>query len=340
VYFWFLIKKYVKNFFLTFFGLSFLYVIVDFMFNFKDLPDSSNLQIMYVFYTFLYASFLLFPLSLVFALLVTISSMIKFNEFVSFYSLGFKPRKLLFPFLAFAMLVTVFMFALQSTKLAYSHQYAKSIRENLKYKTYDLFLKYKNNIIYIKEINPLTKTAWGIKIFKMNDLNLILTLSARKAVYKNKAWHAKNVEITFLNNNVWKKVKLPEKVLLKNFTPKILSNLKSLDSISFYDAYIAIKYFKDINLNMILSIVFFKIFTPLTMIALMMLIFYLTPIHSRISNVSIFMIKSATAAIVLWGIELLLFKFAKQNVVPYWSMTLPFIAVLIADIIIIRRNND
>ena len=127
---------------------------------------------------------MLYPLAIVFSFLMTLSSMIKFNELVSFYSLGFIPKKLIKPFLFFAVLITLFMYALQFSKLSYANQYAKAIKDNFNYKTYDLFLKYKNNIVYIKVINPFSKMAWGVKVFNYKNNELKKVISAKKAVYK------------------------------------------------------------------------------------------------------------------------------------------------------------
>jgi len=339
VYFKYLLVKYFKNFLIVFLSLSLLYVVVDFMFNYSKLPSSSNLQVLYAFYVFVYASYMLFPLAIIFGFLLTLSSMIKFNEFVSFYSLGFKPKKLIRPFLFLAIVFTFVMYLTQCTKLAYANQYAKSIKDNFNYKTYNLFLKHKNNIVYIKVINPFSKTAWGIRVFEINENKIKKVIYARKAVFIDNAWHTKNAQILTLKKEIWQKENKPL-VFLKNFAPKILTNLKTLDNISFYDAYITIRYFKDIDLNMILSILAFKIFTPLLMIAFMVYLFFISPIHVRISNVSLFMIKSVTFSMMLWAIELMLFKFSKQGILPFWTLAIPFVMVLIIDFFVIRRSND
>jgi lipopolysaccharide export system permease protein len=280
--------------------------------------------------------FMLYPLAIVFSFLMTLSSMIKFNELVSFYSLGFIPKKLIKPFLFFAVLITLFMYALQFSKLSYANQYAKAIKDNFNYKTYDLFLKYKNNIVYIKVINPFSKMAWGVKVFNYKNNELKKVISAKKAVYKNNSWHAKNAEILILNDDKWVKKK-KELVFLKNFTPKILTNLKTLDNISFYDAYILIRYFKDIDLNMILSILFFKIFTPLAMILIMIYLFFTAPIHVRVSNVSMFIVKAVMLSVLIWAVELMMFKFSKQGIIPFWSIA---IVPLIILFFVLRRDND
>ena len=338
MYFFYILKKFVKNFLIIFISVSFLYSVVDVMFSISKMPSSSNLFILYLFYMFIYASLTLYPLAIIFSFLLTLNQMIKFNELVSFYSLGFKPKNILKPFMISSLILVLAMFILQSTKAAYSGEYAEAIKDAKKLSNKNMFLKYKNKIIYIKNLNPILKTAYGMKVFilKNNDVKKIYSL--KKAQFLDNKWYCKNADITTLYKNRWQKKK-KELYFLENFKPKIISNLQKLKDISFYDAYLTVKYFKNIDKNTILSIVFFKIFTPLAILALMVLLFIKAPIHMRISNVPLFMLKSLSFSILVWGGMLLLFKFAKQGVLAYWSLSLPFIFLVILDFIILRRNN-
>ncbi len=338
MYFIYISKKFLKNFLIVFVSFIILYTIIDIMFNVSDLPSSSNLFILYLFYVALYSMFLLYPLSIVFAFLLTLQGLIKFNEFVSFYSLGFSPKKLLKPFLYFSFFLIFIMFLLQSGKLAYSREYAIAIKNANKLTTQNLFLKYNNKIIYIQELNPILKTANNINVFYIKNNKIIKKLTSKKAFFKNDVWFSQNAEITFITDNKWL-TKHKRLFFLKNFKPKILSNLQKLRNISFYDAYLTIRYFKNINLNKILSIVFFKIFTPLSILLLMIYIFFSAPIHIRISNIAFFMLKSISFSVLLWGFMLILYKFAKQGTLPFWSLSVPFLFLIILDIYSLRRNS-
>ncbi len=339
MYFFYLLKKYLKNFFIVFIGVSFLYTIVSMLFSISKLPSSSNLVVLYLFYLFIYSALLLYPLSIIFSFLITLNQMIKFNELVSFYALGFSPKKIFKPFFISAFLITLFMLFLQSTKLAYSNEYAQAIKDLRKLTTKNIFLKYQNKIVYIKQLNPVLKVANYISVFDMKDNTLNKVIFAKKAVFKKDVWVSKKATIIFINKKRWQK-EVTNLVFLKNFKPKILSNLQKLRDISLYDAYLIVKYFKDIDLNTILSMVFFKIFTPLSILALMFYIFITAPIHIRLSNITVFMIKSISLSILVWGGELILYKFAKQGVIPFWSLSLIFIILLIIDIYAIRRVNE
>jgi len=339
MYFFYLLKQYFKNFLIIFFSISLLYTIVNMLFSISKLPTSSNLIILYIFYLFIYASLLLYPLAIIFSFLLTLNQMIKFNELVSFYSLGFSPKKVFRPFFILGGIIILFMFLLQSTKLAYSNEYAQAIKDAKKLNTKNLFLKYQNKIIYIGKLNPIFKTAKNVNVIEFKNNRICRVIFAPLAKFKNDVWITDYANIIILKNNQWveKRKKL---IFLKNFKPKILSNLQKLREISLYDAYLTIKYFKNIDLNTIFSIVFFKIFTPLSILALMFYIFFIAPIHIRISNITLFMLKSISLSVLVWGGMLILYKFTKQGVLPFWSLSIIFILLLILDIYVARRKNE
>jgi len=339
MYFFYILKKYLKNFLLIFFAVSFLYAIVNMLFSISKLPNSSNLIVLYFSYVFIYASLLLYPLAIIFAFLLTLNQMIKFNELVSFFSLGFTPKKIFTPFLAVTAGITLLMFLFQSTKLVYTGEYAQAFKNLNKLNTENIFLKYENKIIYIEKLNPILKKAKNISVIELKNNEVKKVIFSKEAFFKNGFWISKKANLIYLSNKKWIK-KTKSLIFLKSFKPKILSNLQKLRDISFYDAYLTVKYFKDINLNTIFSIVFFKIFTPLSILALMFFIFITSPIHVRISNITLFMLKSISLSVLVWGGMLILYKFAKQGVLPFWSLSIIFIVLVIFDIYITRRRNE
>ena len=338
MFFSFIVKKYVKNLLLILFSLSLFYIIIDAIGNFSKLPSAINLQVLYFYYNFLYSTDIFYPLSLVFAFLLTLLEMVKFNELISLYSVGFSIKKILKPFLIISFFVFFIFIIFGISKYAYSKEYAKAILNKQKYTTANLFLKYQNNIIYIEKINPLLQEAYNMEIFVIRNNNLVKAIFAKKAIFKDDKWFCKNAKIIyFYKDKIIKEQK--DISFLKNFKPKILSNLKKLNSISFYDAFIAIKVFKDVNINNILAILFFKIFTPLSLIGLIVIFLIYVPIHPKVSNLSFFMIKSVFITILVWGIEILMYKFVKQGVMSPYSLILPTLLVYGYILYLIRRKN-
>jgi len=338
LFFTFIAKKYIKNFLLILFSLSLFYIIIDAINNFSKLPNAINLQVLYFYYNFLNSIDIFYSLSLVFAFLLTLLEMIKFNELISFYSFGFSIKKILKPFLITSFFVFFIFIIFDTSKYAYSKEYAKAILNKQKYTTTNLFLKHKNSIVYIGKINPLLKEAYNMEIFVIKNNHLIKAIFAKRASFKNNKWFCENATIFYFYKD---KILKEQKSLsfLKNFKPKIVSNLKKLNSISFYDAFIAIKVFKDVNINNILAILFFKIFTPLSLIGLIVIFLIYAPIHIRVSNLSFFMIKSVFITIFMWGVEILIYKFAKQGVMHPYFLMLPAIIVYLYIIYLIRRKD-
>lgn len=324
MYFKVIVEKYVKNFLIILFALSFFFVLLDLVSKFSKLPSSSNLQVLYVYYVFLYGIDLFYPLSLVFAFLLTYYNMVKFNELVSFYSLGFEKKDLLKPFISVGVGVFVIFLLFDSGKLAYTKEYADSILHNNKYTTENLFIKNGNKVIYIKKIEPIVNTAKDLRVFFLKGKNIYKIVYASSAKFKNNKWYAKDAKIV-----IYKPEEILEKQsdieFLKNFKPKIVANLKTLNSISYLDALTAIRVFKDVRIQKLYSIILFKLLTPLIMIFLIAVTFLKGPIHLRISNVSLYMIKSVFFALFVWGGEFIIFRFAKQGVLPYYVLFLPFI---------------
>jgi lipopolysaccharide export system permease protein len=227
------------------------------------------------------------------------------------------------PFLALALGIFAVFMVLDSGKFAYVREYADFILNNNKYTSTNLFIKYNDKIVYIKKIKPILKQADDIKVFYLKGRKVTKIVSAEEAVFKNDIWYAEKAKITYLNDK--RIVSSVDNVyFLKDFKPKIISNLKNLNSISFYDAFIAIKLFKDINSYSLLSIVLYKVFTSLSLISLLIVLMFKTPVHQRVSNVSLFLVKSVFLTILIWGTELMIYKFAKQGVLSPYVLVIPF----------------
>ena len=338
MFFSFIVKKYIKNFLLILFSLSLFYIVIDAISNFAKLPSAINLQVLYFYYTFLYSIDMFYPLSLIFAFLLTLLEMIKFNELISFYSFGFSLIKILKPFLITVFFIFFMFMIFDTSKYAYSNEYAKAILNKQKYTTTNLFLKYKNSIVYIEKINPLLQEAYNMEIFIIKNNSLVKAIFAKRATFKKNKWFCEDAKIiSFYKDKIVKEQK--DISFLKDFKPKIVSNLKKLNSISFYDAFIAIQVFRDVNINNILAILFFKIFTPLSLIGLIVIFLIYAPIHIRVSNLSFFMIKSVFITILVWGVGILIYKFVKQGVILPYLLMVPTVLIYTYILYLIRRKD-
>jgi lipopolysaccharide export LptBFGC system permease protein LptF len=63
------------------------------MVNRGKLPDSINIQILYISYKLVSSAILIYPLALLFGMISTIVLLIKQNELIAYFSLGYSPKK-------------------------------------------------------------------------------------------------------------------------------------------------------------------------------------------------------------------------------------------------------
>ncbi len=295
------------------------FVFIDFVFQREHLPSSANLQFLYMFYKGIVALNLFYPLSLVFALLATILSLIRTNEFIAFFSVGYSLKKLLFPFVTFAILITSIFISLQFTKVAYAGDYAKSIKTN----NYSLlvnrklFFKYKNYVVYINKLNRFTKVATGMKIFAIRNGRLDFVYNIKKAKFENNYWNTSDA--TFIKKgNKEVIIKKSQKIsVLKGFKPKILDNLEKVSLISLSDAIESVKLLSSQHLDTskIRVFIYNSTIMPIAFVLLVAIFFLKTPIHSRISNTFVYIMLVLFSSMLLWGLFLIVRKMAYNGIV-------------------------
>ena len=74
---------------------SSFFVGIDIVQVFHKLPNSANLQLLYMIYNTFFTLTMTLPLSLVFAWIVMLTSLFKNNELISFYALNISPKDIL-----------------------------------------------------------------------------------------------------------------------------------------------------------------------------------------------------------------------------------------------------
>jgi len=327
LYFRYLLKLYLKNVATILLGLSLFYIVVDFATHFSKLPDSINLQILYLYYSFLYGVDFLYPLALLFGFLLTLNALISRNELVAFFGAGFRRRDLLKPILGVGVVTILLGWAMDSSPLAYSLQNAEAILEGKPTSNRKLFLKWEDKVISIEKIEPFLGEATGVKIFYLSPTyGLYKVVTLPKAKFTGKEWAGEG-RVLKLEEKRWLSYE-SYLYVLPGFRPKVVANLKKLNSISFVDAYFALRYFKDLDINSIASILLFKLTTPLLVLGLIIIIFLYAPIHRRLTNLPLFMVKTSLLGVMGWGIQLLLFKFAKQGALPPYLLLFPVVVVV------------
>ena len=249
----YILKKYLTNFIIVLISLEIFFVGIDFLQNFKSIPQSANLQLLYVLYNGFFTLTLSLPLSIVFGWIITLIIFIKNNEFVAFNALGATNRNIFLPVINISIFLLSLLIFLQMTPLAYSSDKKRKILDNeyfINTKS-DIFLKYNDYYVYFKKLLPLEKRAEDIHIFKVLDNDVIETIIAEKAYFQDDKWYIVNAKIIEKPKDLdleTSKIEVRyENSLetLEGFKPKILDNVyDSKSDFSIIDAISAVKLLK------------------------------------------------------------------------------------------------
>lgn len=340
----YLIVSYLKYFVIIFFALEFFYVLVDMMVNFNKLPKSANLQVLYVGFNFLSAISYILPLSLIFSMIAFKMNMIKSNELLSLYSLGYSKNDVIKPIFLTSFFIILLYILLNFTSFAYSYEYKRNILNNQSLSSFknDLFLKHKEQYIYIKSLNPFTKQIFDIKIFNTKNNLLLSVLQAKDGSFEDDFWHLNDVKITNIKEDKITEELKKMKLELKGYKPKIIENLYQGNVyISVIDAIEALIFFKDLQINtkqvrsLLYALVFFPLFAPLMII----LLYYYLPIYGRFFNQALVSFALLCITLCSWGFLFVLTKFTyTTSINPEAGIILPIISLVVFSFFKYKKN--
>jgi lipopolysaccharide export system permease protein len=333
----YILKKYLLNFIIVLISLEIFFIGIDFLQNFSNIPQSANLQFLYILYNGFFTLTLALPLSIVFGWIITLVVFIKNNEFVAFNAVGATNKKILFPVVNISVLLLTLLIFLQMTPLAYSYEQKKKILDNEYFTNSrsDIFLKYNDYYIYFKKLLPLEKKAENIHIFKVSGKDVIETIVGEKAYFQDDRWYVTDVKIIKkpidLNIQDSRLDISYEKFLhtLEGFKPKILDNVyENKSEFSIFDAISAVILLKKqgINTDKIRSILYNQIIIPFFIIPLLLLIYAYASLNSRFFNIGKFTSITVFGTLVIWGVFFVLYKFTTGGVIsPEFSLLLPML---------------
>lgn len=333
----YILKKYLTNFIIVLISLEIFFVGIDFLQNYKSIPQSANLQLLYVLYNGFFTLTLALPLSIIFGWIVTLVVFIRNNEFVAFNALGTTNKNVFLPVINISILLLSLLIFLQMTPLAYSSDQKKRILDNEYFTNTknDIFLKYNDYYVYFKKLLSLEKRAENIHIFKVEDKDVIETIVGDKAYFQDDKWYVENVKIITKPKDLdidSSKLDIKyEKYLetLEGFKPKILDNVyESKADFSIMDAISAVILLKSqgINTNKIRAILYNQIVVPFFVLPIILLIYAYASLNSRFFNLGKFTSFSVFGTLIVWGIFFILYKFTYGGVlIPEFSILLPMV---------------
>ncbi len=346
----YILQKYLKSFLIVLVSLELFFVGIDFFQNAKNLPDSANLQLLYLFYNSFFTLTLTLPLSLVFGWILTLVILIKGNELVALVSLGVSKNKIYSPVFKISFLLIVVLIGLQTTPLAYSYEEKSRILDNEYFisSKSDIFLKYNNYYIYFQKLYPLEQRAENIHIYNVSNDDIVESIVAKKAYFQNNKWYIidakimqKPQEIDFDSSKIEIRY---EKFLntLEGFKPKILNNVyESRSTFSVIDAISALLLLKEQNINTdkIRAALYYELIVSFFILPLMMLIFIYSSLNSRFFNIGKFVSLSIFFTLIIWGLFFLLHKFSNSGIIiPEISLLLPMFLWFMISYVVYRKN--
>ncbi len=323
---------YLKKMLIILLGLSGLFAGLDFLMNGSSL-SSFNIKVLYLFSKWEEALNLLYPLAIVFGGIWTKIAFIKQNALASFYALGVTRREFFKPFLLVGLLTYFIFLALNFTSFSTAPDKARSLSKN-QYgvsKTEDLFFKYDNSFVYIGALIPEQYKLEDLTIFKIKKDEVVETFTAKEAWYNISEWVAVDVVKKFKVRETsgyqrLKVEKVPILYTLKDYQPKILESIYDGKALNLYESIVAKELLEKQNLDTheVRVDIYAKVVTPLFAIALLMILIFQFPFHSRYMNIAMTTAKAIGGTLFVWGILFALQGVAKNGtVLPEMVMILP-----------------
>ncbi len=333
---------YLKYLFIVVFALTFLFAGLDYLQN-ADRLEGFNIKILYIFYKGSYAFDLLFPLTLVFAMIMTKIDLIRSNALVSFYALGYSKKEVLRPFILLSFLLTLLYIGMHCTTFVDAELSAKNLLHGKKNGVVkkNLFVKYDRSYIYIGELIPEKREARDIRIYEMKNGELHRIVYGMKADFENERWVVKDAKIVvkpLFERLGGKGFRIESKEgveTLYGFKPKILTSV--FEGKQFYTIQAAYEAFKllvaqGLDTQKVRSLLYHMTVTPFFALFLIVILFLFIPPYAR--SVNLFWISFALTgtALFVWGLFYLLFRISRSGVVApeYGSVAIVSLLALFA----------
>lgn len=333
LYFWYLARLYTKNLLAILFGLSFSFAMIDYFQHIRHFDVSFNYKVLYIFYMWQEALGLLYPLAIVFALIMTKFHLIRNNTMGALHAFGYDKKRLSVPFLTAAFGVYFLFTALHTTEFSYAKENAEHLLKNEihAHNLNDLFFKYNDTFVYIKKLDPIAKTIEDITIFRVDGFQVDYTIHAPKANFDGEQWnaHEATLKTHLYKNGVLERYTIEHKDVIKTlhgYKPKIIKSLYEGEALNIVDAFYAYQLLQKQHLDSdkIRSVFYEKAIVPLFAPALLLILFFKLPFHARFMHAGKTIAFSLGITFVIWGILFGLKQIGQSGaVLPEFTALLP-----------------
>lgn len=348
LYFTYLTKHYLKNLVVILFGLSLAISVIDYFQQMQKLQSLGSYQLFYIFYRWENALTTLYPLAIVFAVIMTKMMLVKHGNFVVLHAFGYSKRKLFIPFLFVGLSTYLLFLGLHATSFSYAKDRAKYLLQNKydKYRVNDLFFKYNDAFVFIKTLDPVQKKIKELTIFKVQNQQVSYTIYAPEATFNGKEWDTKDARLKthIYENGILERYTQEYKPMmktLKGYKPKIIESLYEGKSLSIIDTFYAWKllFNQSLNSNKVRAALYDKVITPLFSIALLLILFFKLPFYTRGINISTSVALALGTIIGTWGTLFGLQRIGYSGVVPpEFTSVLPVTLLIVYAIYVYRTQ--
>ncbi len=338
LYFIYFVKLYTKNLLAILFGLSFAFASIDYFQHLQKLEGASNHKVLYIFYMWQEALGLLYPLAIIFALIMTKLYLVKNSTMGALHSFGYSKKRLSIPLILVGVVTYLSFLGLHTTEFSYAKDKAFMLLEKRAnaHNVNNLFFKYNDTFVYIKKLDPIAKTIDDITIFKVKEHRIQYTINAPKAIFDGDKWTAQKATVKSLN---YKDTKLQNYTIeykdtidtLYGYKPHIIVSLYEGKSLNIIDAYHTWRLLESQNLNSdkIRASFYDKAVVPIFAISLLVILFFKLPFHSRMMNTSGVIAGALASTFIIWGVFFGLSQISANGVlIPEFTAILPVLMLM------------
>ncbi len=308
---------YGKNFLILLMGLSLAVVFIDFLQNAQKISSGFNLKILYAFYTWEYMLVLLYPLVLLFALAWTQIGFINRNVFVSLFSFGYSRRQVLLPFLTVATFVYLLFVGLQATSFAQGRDRAQAILDKKKeQKLEDLFFKYNDSFVFVRQLDPIRKELHDGMIFRLNGSSVTETTRFPLASFEKKHWIApkavRRIKHYDANGSLagFEERRVVNFTVLEGYRPRIFKQIYQGRSLILQDAFAAwrLLHRQGLSADKVKSNLYNMLVMPLFALAMIVILFFNTPPYQRFVRKERLWLALLGSSMLVWALLFALYR--------------------------------
>ncbi|MDD3774732.1 MAG: LptF/LptG family permease [Sulfurovaceae bacterium] len=309
LYFLYIAKLYTKNFLVILLGMSLMFVLIDYLGHANKVSGSTNQLIMYVYYIWQSSLTMLYPLALVFAVIVTKMNLVKNNTMGALHSFGYSKRTLFAPIFTVGAIVYIVFVWLQTSSFVYAKDEAQMLIGNGSARaSKNLFFKYNDTFVYIDKLDPVAKKIIGVSLFKTDRDHIEYTMKAPYALYNGKSWDVHNVVMyrNHYTNGYLDRYSIEQyktMTTLDGYKPAIMESINEGSSLTLIDAFGTWELFESQGLNSdkIRAGIYDKVVFPLFAFSLMVLLFFKIPFLSRFGSIAKITTISLGGSLLAWG---------------------------------------